>query len=161
MSLRRAEGFPEEVVDALHDRLGRLVVTVPKDLDARRARAKISEVRDLRNVAAKVVSAVRPRVGKLRADLVRIERSVKAETALRVSEGTGLFGTVPEKKARVEVVLHEWLDARAETERDLCLLEEVLEHARVVREELRCAFEEASRSLSAFEIEWKIAHGER
>ena len=47
-------------------------------------------------------------------------------------------------------------DAHAALKVDLLALEAVVAHARHVQDELRFAFEEASRGLTTIELEWRI-----
>lgn len=158
---RRAEPLDEGKLDALHGKLRDLQVRLPENPSAADLRGLFTEIRDNRNKVARVTAYLLPYLGKLKADLVRIERILDAEGALLVDTKRGLLGTSneTERKARLKLVQEKDHEIAAALREELALIEEVMTHAKLVREELRLAYEEASRCLAALDFEWRVERG--
>jgi hypothetical protein len=163
--VRRSEPLNSGMIDKLHLRLSGIQVELP-DPDERKQRVSTRSIRALfaairrkRNQVGKVVGWLLPRHADVRADLVRIEKVIKAQTAeiLRTDPPALRWANnVTEKQAAVREILSDWHEAKAELEVEAIALAEALAHSRWVREELKFAFEEASRSLATIELEWKF-----
>ena len=99
-----------------------------------------------------------PRAASLRADLIATDRAIEEASARILDSGEGLLGATTEKarQARVKVIASDLFDLKAELKAELEEVEGLLYSARYVRDELRSAFEEVSRSLASVELEYRI-----
>jgi len=156
--VRTAQPVDSGLVQRIHTRLGEISIILPRDPDAKQMREFFSMVRELRNSVSKVMAVIHPKIGSARADLVRVDRFIESFGSYMTDTGDGmaLVKNESQRKARILMSLEEWFDAKAEIKVDLALLEEVVWHAKMVKDELKAAFEEASRSLSAIEFEFKV-----
>lgn len=155
---RRSEPAKEAVLDAVHAKLGTIRVDLNPDPSSTDLRELFSRIRCDRNVVARILASLLPRLALLRADLVRLDRTIEREGAAIMDSGEGLLGATNDRLRafRLKVVLSDEHDMRAAVKEDLVLVDEVVSHSRLVREELRFAFEEASRALASIEFEWKV-----
>lgn len=168
---RRVERKPGEVrrslpvdparVEKLHALIGsvRIVHGDPDEMDSPTLRAQFFKVREGRNKVQRIYSSLSPRLGQLRADLARLEAFIAAESAeLSLPSNAALDGCRNEaqRKAKLRDYLREWHEAKDDVRADLALVEEVVAHAKYVRDELRYAFEETSRALSSIELEHRF-----
>lgn len=158
---RRSRPVNVEAVDQLHAKIASVRVTHgdPDEADGATLRAQFVKIRDGRNTVARIVSRIMPRLGKLRSDVARLEAVIAAEGAeLALPTSAALDGCRNEgqRKALLRDYLRSWHEARDAVAADLLLVEAVLSHARWVREELKYAFEEASRSLSSVDLEHRF-----
>lgn len=159
--VRRSRPVDPAKVEAIHSRLGGVRVEHgdPEDADSDTLIAQFHEIRGGRNRVQAIYSKLSPRLGQLRADLARIEAVIAAESAeLSLPEKQALNGCKNEtqRKAKLRALLREWHEARDEVRADLYLVEEVVAHAKWIREELRCAFDEASRILTSIDLGHKF-----
>jgi len=154
--VRRASGLDEELIEKLHAKLKGIRVDLDPEPSAGSLRERFAKIRQHRNTVVRIAGSILPRVAMLRADLVRVERVIEAETAMLTETGHAVGNNAQERQASLKQKLREWHDARAEVRADLHMAEEVISHAKWVRDELRFAFEETSRSLASIELEWKI-----
>lgn len=158
--VRRSTPVDPDRVAGLHRRLAVLRVRHedPDEMDASSLRTQFVAIRRSRNVIQRIVSRLSPRLGQLRADASRIEAVIAAEAAeLSLPTNAALDGCRNEsqRKALLRSYLQEWYEAREDVRADLLLIEEVMTHAKWVREEMKYAFEETSRSLAAIEMDYK------
>jgi len=158
-SVRRSQPVNPEAVERLHDRLGSILIKHgdPDDADTDTLRAQFHRIRDARNKVQRTMSKLLPKLGTLRSDLARVDAVIAAEGAALVQTSVvdGLRNDM-QRKAKLRDMLSEWYEAKAEITADLELLDQAVAHAKWVREELRYAFEEASRSLASIEMEQRI-----
>jgi len=155
---RRTGPVSVDRIDAVHARLGEVRVTLDPDPAIDELRESFAEIRGHRNVVSRILAKLLPLVARLRADQIRLDRTCSREGAVIVDSGKGLLGCTNEKlrAARVKLMLSDEYDALSEVRADLALVEEAVSHAKLAREELRFAFEEASRALASLELEWRI-----
>lgn len=155
---RRSREINLEIVHAFHDRLSRIQVKLDPDPDADDLRALFSRIRTYRNQVTKILLGLLPRQALLRADLIAIERAIEGGGASAIDTNTGFLGATNEKQrqARLKVYLSDYYDERAILKGELVLIEETVSSAKIVRDELRFAFEEASRALASLEFEYRI-----
>lgn len=161
--VRRSAPIDPDTMEALHGILRGLQVELPTDhgkRGARATRALFATIRISRNKVGKVVSKILPRLAELRADLVRVDQVIAAEEALAVETGHVKGKNAEERKASLRGLLREWHETRASIKADLHLAEEVFSHAKWTRDELRFAFEEASRGLAVIELEERLSRAE-
>ena len=159
--VRRSLPVDPEKVERLHSQIGsvRIEHGDPDDMDSPVLRAQFFKVREGRNKVQRIFSKLAPRLGQLRADLARLEAFIAAESAeLSLPTNAALDGCRNEaqRKAKLRDYLREWHEVKDEVRADLALVEAVMAHAKYVREELRYAFEEASRALSSIELEHRF-----
>jgi len=155
---RRTGPVSAERIDAVHARLGEVRVTLSPDPAIDELRESFAEIRGHRNVVSRILAKLLPLLARLRADQIRLDRTCSREGAAIVDSGEGLLGCTNDKlrTARVKLLLSDDYDALAEVRADLALVEEAVSHAKLAREELRFAFEEASRALASIELEWRV-----
>lgn len=156
---RRTKPVDEAVIDRFHNYLARVEIELPQGKTTTHIRNLMRVIREKRNGVGKVLSYLHRTKGSLSADLTRLERIFDAEKNLRYDRGDCFAGTTNDKQreARVRSVLSQQLDACASLKGDLALVGEALAHARLVLDELRGAFDEASRLLASIELDWRIA----
>ncbi len=121
-------------------------------------RAKFVEVRTCRNKVGAVMSKLLPKLGRLNRDLARIDAFLNAKGGDILINTSDLddYKNDRQRKARLRELMPEWHEAREEIIADLHLVNAVVDHAKWVREELRYAFEEASRALSSIDLEKRM-----
>jgi len=154
--VRRSKDVDPSRVEKIHVALRKLQVSLEDEPDLHSLRAQFTTIRSQRNSVTKLVGFLLPDIGALRSDLVRVDRVIDAETAMLVETGHAHGSNATERTASLKQKMREWHDARADIRADLHLLEEAVSHAKWVRDELRFAFEEASRSLASIELEYRI-----
>lgn len=159
-SVRRSQSVDPEVIERLHAGLGAILIRHgdPDDVDTDTLRAQFHRIRDARNKVQRIVSKLLPKLGTLRSDLARIDATIAAESAVLVQ--TSLVDHLKndmQRKAKLRDALSDWHAAKADITADLDLIEQAVSHAKWVREELRYAFEEASRSLASIELEQRLS----
>jgi chromosome segregation ATPase len=160
---RASRPFPDDLAARVHEELKRARIELPAHVTTTTIRETIREVRRQRNRVTTIVSGLSRRVGELKADSERLDRIFEAEKAWRVERNEGFVGCTNDKQrgARLESILSEELDAIAAVKQDLARAAEALSHGKLVLEELRGAFDEASRLQAGIELDWRVAHGER
>lgn len=163
---RKAPELDVEMVERVHKGLRAISIKLKRDPDIPDLRHLFADIRRQRNRVARTLGSLMPLAAKIRADLVRVERVIDAETAMRIERRQDLMDdgeqgrektTAPQRAARVKVALRSWYDARADLKADMVVVDEVLAHAKMVREELRYGYEEASRSLASIDLEKSIS----
>lgn len=161
MAVRQTKPVDVDALDRIHQRLREVRVTLVADPSSRGLRALFAEIRQRRNQVARIMSGLIPLHGRLRADRERVGRVVEAATARTIDRREGFLGcrTEKERAARVKILLEAELDEQAGLEADVALVAETLAHARLVLDELRAAFEEASRGLASLDLEYRIETG--
>jgi hypothetical protein len=161
---RSSRPFTDEDAARVHAALKKVVVELPAHVTTTSVRETIREVRRFRNyVLTTIVNGLSRRVGELKADAERLDRIFEADKAWRIERNEGFVGCANDKQraARLESLLSEELDAIAAVKQDLARAVEALSHGKLVLEELRGAFDEASRLQAGVELDWRVAHGER
>lgn len=160
---RASAPFPPDLAARVHAALKKARIELPAHVSTSTVRETIREIRRMRNRTMDAVNGLSRRVGDLKADVERLDRIFEAEKALRVDRNEGFVGCTNDKAraARLDSILSEELDAIAAVKADLARAAEALSHGKLVLEELRGAFDEASRLQAGVELEWRIAHGER
>lgn len=145
-------------IERVHARLRAVSIVLPAEPDAATLRDLFAKVRANRNRVARILGTLLPLRGRLRAALARVERRIEDQAARTIDGKSGFIGcrTEADKKARIKVLLSEDYDEKALLEEDLAIVSEATEHARLVLEEQRAAFEEASRSLSSIDLEFRV-----
>ena len=81
---------------------------------------------------------------------------ISPEEETRARRGLALANNEKQRQARVRIQLEDHYLARDELKGDVIVLEALTAHAKHVMDELRFAFEEASRSLSTIELEYRV-----
>lgn len=156
-------GIPEDKLRRLQRELGSIQIVLPKGADPHPSdyRSLFTKIRDLRNVVERVLDRVAPKLAYLRADFDRVSATLDDLAALELAEGNGLAGKTMEiKKAKVRARLESWYEAKRSLQWDVRVTAEVVSTAMRKREELRFAFEEASRALASVEMERKLIRSE-
>lgn len=162
---RRSPTIDPDQIVALNKKLGQIRVDLPSDggkRGARHMRGLFSAIRGHRNAVQRILSVLLPKAAEIRAELVLVERTIEADDARIRDSRRGLFEADGKKlaeatvKGKIRIILDDWFDLKAELRSDLEILDAVIGHARIVREELRLAFEEASRSLASIDLEYRI-----
>ncbi len=144
--------------EKLHQHLQKIRVELDPDPSSTDLRSLFAEIRKHRNMVAKIIGQVIPRLVEERAALLRLERVIDAVASDKRDKGEGFIGCTNEvqRKARLRVLQSEDYDKRVDVRVRLMYAEELVAHAKLVREELRFAFEEASRSLASLDMEYRI-----
>ena len=155
---RRTEPVDVETLDKIHAKLKKVSVCLDPDPSSTDLRALFAQIRRHRTMVSRIFGTFLPRVARYRADMIQVDSLIAGEGAQILYTGQGLATTTNEKQraARVRVILDDHHDAQADLKEDLLALEAVVAHARHVQEELRFAFEEASRGLTTLELEYRI-----
>lgn len=158
---RRTEPVDVGALDKVHARLRKVSVVLDPDPSSTELRTLFADIRGHRNTVSRIFGTLFPRLARYRADVVRVESLIAAESAQIVWTGKGLALATNEKArtARIRVILSEHHEAREELREDVIGLEALVAHAKHVQDELRSAFEEASRGLASIELEYRIERG--
>lgn len=160
---RSSRPFGDELAGRVHAKLKTARIELPAHVSTATIRETIREIRRVKNRTTDTVNGLARFVGQLKADLERLDRVFEAEKAVRVERNEGFVGCTNDKQrsARLDSIMSEELDAIAAVKQDLARAVEALSHGKLVLDELRGAFDEASRLQAGVELEWRIAHGER
>jgi hypothetical protein len=156
---RRANGIPQEKLDGMHEALSRIAVKVVNSPSLSDVREILGEIRISRNKVARVLAATLPRMARIRAEALRLDRVIELHMSAVLGTGEGGIKVAKNDRARTalaKVLVSGLLDVRADMHADLVGLDELIAHAKLVRDELRSAFEEVSRALAAIELEYRI-----
>jgi predicted nucleic acid-binding Zn-ribbon protein len=151
-----------EVIERLHNKLSGLRVPLPSEINNQSIREAVSKIGENRNTASLVLSKTYPILGRLKSYASRLDRILEAESSIIRDTKKGMLGTKNEKdrQSRINVILDELLDSRAEVKASLCEVQELVSHSKHVIEELRSAFEELSRMLATYELDYRIQRSE-
>lgn len=154
---RRTNRINPETIERVHQALRGVEVAIPRDPTVIRLRRLFSVIRDKRNRVTRILAGLFPSLGKLKAELAMIERRIEAMRAKIIhTHRMSLAKNAQERDAYIRANLQEEYEVRASLEEDLALLGEAVSHARLVLDELRSAYEEASRQLSSLDLEYRI-----
>ncbi len=155
---RRTEPVDVEKLDALHAKLRNVSVVLKPEPTSQELRALFSEIRRNRTMVSRIFGIFLPRVARYRADALRVESALAAETAQIMFTGQGLALTKNEKQrtSRIRTILSDLYEQQVQIKEDLLALEVVVSHTKHVHSELRDSFEEASRSLAALDMEYRL-----
>lgn len=147
-----------EKLDAIHVALREIAVELKRDPSSTELRALFAKIRRHRNKVSRIFGTFLPRVVRYKADLLHVESLIAGDTAQILYTGQGLALATNEKQrgARVRVLLEDQYGALEAVKHDLLALEAIVAHTRQVQDELRFAFEEASRGLTTLELEYRI-----
>lgn len=130
-------------------------------LFSKTVRATFSDIRRHRNTVTRVLGILIPRHASLRADLLRVERVIESETSKILGNNLlPLSKNMTESQARAKNLISDWYDRRCEIKCQLAVLEELINYAKIIREELKLAFDESSRALSSIELEFKVSRSD-
>lgn len=162
-AVRKTRPVSEDSIDKIHAFFSNVQVELPRAKTTRHLRDLMRVIRVKRNSVGKVLGFLLRLNGSLKADLARVERIYDAERNLRYDRQDCFAGTTNDKQreARVRGLLSKELDATSSLEADLALVGEALSHGRLVLDEIRGAFDEASRLLSSIDLDWRVESGQR
>lgn len=147
-----------QAIAKVYEKLLGVQVELHRDPGTQSLRRDFASIRSYRTKTTKILIRLKARLAGLRGDLVRVERLIEHNASYMLATNEGLLGctNVTQKKARIKVELEEWYEAKAVLKDEVQLVEEAVSSAMIVREELRYAYEEASRSLASIELEYRI-----
>lgn len=155
---RRADGIPESKLEDIQKKLMGMTVRLSREPSSKEIVQTFSQIREHRNVVSKILVKLIPVRARLRAELIRIERFIEGTKARKLRNNEGFVGcdTSTHKKERLAWLLRDELEIKAAVREDLEIVEELVEMVKIVREELKFAYDEASRALTALEFEFKV-----
>ena len=144
---------------ALHTKLKGLAIAFPSDISTDSIRGVFNKIRENRNIVARIMGNVFPALGRAKSALARIDRIIDAESFIIRDSGEGMLGTKNEKdrQARVGILLDDLFDLKTDAKRAVSDLQELANHCKVVMDEMRALFEEISRTLSTYELDYRIS----
>lgn len=156
--VRRSAPVEAASVDKIYNLLTKVRVEIKRDPDSRDLRASFATVRSQRTKVTMMLVKLKARLAELRGDLIRVDRIIEHNAAYMQATGEGLAGckNLDQRKARIKVDLEEWYEARATLRDEVQIYEEAVSSTLIIREELRYAYEEASRSLASIQLEYQI-----
>lgn len=141
------------------DRLGSFRVVIRRNPSARHCRGVFAKIRGHRNKVQAIVTAIRVRRLELRHELRLNWRDIERRTGKLHHERDGFILSAKDGKERdfiCKFILEDQWDSRRELEDKSEMIEEVLTFSNQVLQDLKLAFEEASRGLASIELETKL-----
>lgn len=157
-NVRRSDPVDAAAIAKVYAMLQQVRVEIKRDPESRDLRVSFATVRSQRTKVTMVLVTLKARLAGLRGDLIRVERIIEHNSSYMLATGEGLTGckNTEQRKARIKVDLEEWYEARAVLRDEVQFVEEAVSSTMIVREELRYAYEEASRSLASIQLEYQI-----
>jgi len=154
--IRHTTPVDEKVVRRVVARLGRVQIKLDPAADHRDLQATFAKIRDNRNRVTRAALVLLPKLAGLRGDLVRIDHVIDSEGAELIATDKASGVNADKRKAALKRILRDFYEARAQIRTEIHTIEEAVSLIKWLREELRCAFEEASRSLSTLEFDRRL-----
>lgn len=149
----------------LNDKLASVQIKLHKidspKLFSKSLRDTLANIRDRRNMVTKILGKLMPLNAGLRADLIRVERVIECEAALIIGNNMlPLAKNITEKQARTKTLIAPWYEKKCEIKSQIEILDSIISFAKIIREELKLAFEESSRSLASIDLEYRVSRSQ-